>query len=68
MISENTKQLRDAELDAVTGGGKNEGSIVFAGKPYKPTLVDVFVQAFRDAGGQGGFLSPGATGGSGRPA
>jgi len=61
-----TNQLNDVELDAVTGGGKNEAAVVFGGNCYKPTLIDVFVQAFRDAGGTGGYLTAGALGGSRR--
>ena len=58
-----TNRLNDAELDAVTGGGKNYVSVTLGGKCYEPTLVDIFVEAFRSAGGTGGTLTGGAAGG-----
>ncbi|MBB4369608.1 hypothetical protein GGD63_002398 [Bradyrhizobium sp. cir1] len=57
-------ELDETALDAVSGGGKNEASVVFGGKCHNPTLIDVFVEAFRNAGGTGGYLTAGALNGS----
>jgi hypothetical protein len=48
-LDDNMCELKEAELEAVMGGGKNECSIVFASHPDTP--VEVFVAAFIKAGG-----------------